>query len=205
MILNWLGRPVSLMRLEYSGCHVRFPWYHCVLLCDHILSPAASTPVTKRKSLYREAEGEGSSWGMMFRCSACKLMTSAGLTYKVEVLYPRKFQAKYSAPALNHAVWSTCLSRCPLLWVLSFANSQGWVLTPTIPIGRRLAHHWLLKLFMRPGISAFAAPVRNSLSKYRWTHRNRSSRIIQDDSGINWWNSIGLYSYSLLFERWSSR
>ena len=181
-----------MVRRCYSGCGDRFRWYHCVLCGDHILSRAASTPVTEKNSLYREAEGGGSSWGMIFRCSDCKLMPITGRSYKVEVLYPRNFQANYSAPALNHEVWCICLSRCPLLRMPPCATSQGWVVMPATPIGQRLAHRRLLKSFMRPGISVFAVPACISFYNYRWTHRSRSSQIIWDDSWINWWNPFGL-------------
>jgi hypothetical protein len=119
-------------------------------------------------------------------------------SYTSEVLSPRKCQAKNSAPASNHEVWSTCLTRFPLLRVPACPTSQGWVGTPTIPLGGSLVLRRLLKSFMRLAISTFAVPDCISLRKWRWTYRSRSSRIIWGESGINWWNPSRFYSCSLL-------
>ena len=135
--LPWLGWK---MRCEYFGRRFQCPRYQFVWLWGLIFIRAVSketiTPVNKRNSLFKEAEGGARSSGVMQK--------TRHSYYRFEELSPRNCQAQNLASASNE-VWPTCLSRSHLLLVQACPTSEGWVVTPTIPLDGRLALRRLLK------------------------------------------------------------
>ena len=130
LLLGWK------MRCEYSERRFQCPRYHFVWLWElifiHAVSKETIPPVNKRNSLFREAEGGARSSGVM---------QETGHSYSVDVLSPRKCQAKNSAPASNHEAYP-----CPLLRVVpAYPTSKRWVVTPTISVGGRCALRRILE------------------------------------------------------------
>ena len=159
------------MNPEYSGCRLRFPRHHSVLVWwDHLYYSAVSVKNQTLKShhlFYQEPEARARS----------KVMQETSHSYLVQPPLHRKYQATYSAPASDHQVKSTSLSRCPLVRVTAYHTSQGWVVSPTIPLGGHCSQRRLLISTMPPAISLFNGQASTVPRNFRLRTLWRSSII----------------------------